>query len=865
MQASTGRPGTLREAIRSALAPLRIGVPLALMACCACTVVLAADLGATPDAPTPATTPEAAGAAAPADSGGLQEVVVTATRREQSLSKVPISITAMSADDMETRGIKDIADLARFTPGINVDADGTNNISIRGISSSGGAGTTGIYIDDTPIQMRALAFNPDEALPEAFDISRVEVLRGPQGTLFGAGSEGGTVRYITTQPSLTNTTTAGRAELSFTQGGDPSYEAGVAAGGPLINGVLGARVTAWFREDGGWIDTVDPTAANPATAFTERNANYTQSYLLRVAGLWAPNDTWSVTPSMYFQRRDEHNQSAFWPIYSNPGANSFINGDPSPRSEPDTFYLPALKIEGSFDAFHVISNTSFYHRREQTGYDGTLYNLGFYQAQPQLNNSSATPVLPESDFILPYPLLDGTGLHLPASIADYRAPNSIDNGQENIVQELRLVSSDPNARLVWTTGLFFSENRQTYLEQIHDPLLNQFWEAVAGIPYTDVFVDQNGNPLTYDPAFPNDSYFLSTHAKDTQFAWYGEATYAITDSLKATVGLRESHVKFAFTSLTGGPQLFNTNISESESKSENSFTPKVNLAYQLDPRNLLYATYAKGFRPGGGNNPLPPAACAADLSNFGISGAPPTYSSDSVDSYEVGAKDNFDNRLRISSSLYYIKWHNIQQTVVPPICQITFITNLGEAVAKGGDIQVEWAATDSLSLELNTGYTDARYTRDSAFATAVPDANGNLPSPIALAGDAISGQSGQPNPPFTAAVGVEYHFQLGGKDSFARLDWEYQAHSKWLPPSQDPATAQYDPANFTLPSTSFLSLRGGMALGEFSLEPFIDNLTDTHAYTNYNNSIDPGTGDTRLLRAFTFRPRTFGVTLTYKH
>src|SRR6202000_1835914 len=136
----------------------------------------------------------------------------TATRREQSLSKVPISITAMSADDMEARGIKDIADLARFTPGINVDANGHKNISIRGISSSGGAGTTGIYIDDTPIQMRALAFNPDEAVPEIFDIDRVEVLRGPQGTLFGAGSEGGTVRYITTQPSLTTTTTAGRAE-----------------------------------------------------------------------------------------------------------------------------------------------------------------------------------------------------------------------------------------------------------------------------------------------------------------------------------------------------------------------------------------------------------------------------------------------------------------------------------------------------------------------------------------------------------------------------------------------------------------------------------------------------------------------------
>src|SRR2546429_3459730 len=159
----------------------------------------------------------------------LQEVVVTATRREESLSKVPLSVTALTQESLDERGIKDFSQVARFTPGVNFDNSGTNNISIRGISGTGGAGTTGIYIDDTPIQMRALAFNPDEALPKAFDIARVEVLRGPQGTLFGAGSEGGTVRYITTQPSLSKTSVYSRAEFSSTQGGDPSYEAGVAS------------------------------------------------------------------------------------------------------------------------------------------------------------------------------------------------------------------------------------------------------------------------------------------------------------------------------------------------------------------------------------------------------------------------------------------------------------------------------------------------------------------------------------------------------------------------------------------------------------------------------------------------------------
>src|SRR5580700_6779771 len=244
------------------------------------------------------------------DATGLQEVVVTATRHEEALSKVPISVTALTQESMDQLGIKDFQDVARFTPGVNIDTSGTDNISIRGISSLGGAGTTGIYIDDTPIQMRSLEFNPDEEVPKMFDISRVEILRGPQGTLFGAGSEGGTVRYITTQPSLTTDSVYGQSEIDYTQGGAPSYEAGVAAGGPLIDGKFGARVSLWYRRDGGWIDTTDATTVDPTV--TEKNANYTSTYLARVAGLWSINDTWTATPSIYFQKRDQHNTDAFW-------------------------------------------------------------------------------------------------------------------------------------------------------------------------------------------------------------------------------------------------------------------------------------------------------------------------------------------------------------------------------------------------------------------------------------------------------------------------------------------------------------------------------------------------------------------------
>src|ERR1700744_2223200 len=165
-------------------------------------------------------------------------------------------ITAFTSDRLDQINAKSFGDLVAYTPGVNFDAD-TNAISIRGVNSTAGDATTGIYIDDTPIQLRSLGFGSDNALPDVFDLQRVEVLRGPQGTLFGAGSEGGTVRYITPAPSLTDYSVYAKAELSGTQGGAPNYEAGVATGGPIIDNELGFRGSAGGRRDGGWIDKVD--------------------------------------------------------------------------------------------------------------------------------------------------------------------------------------------------------------------------------------------------------------------------------------------------------------------------------------------------------------------------------------------------------------------------------------------------------------------------------------------------------------------------------------------------------------------------------------------------------------------------------
>jgi hypothetical protein len=278
---------------------------------------------------------------------------------------------------------------------------------------------------------------------------------------------------------------------------------------------------------------------------------------------------------------------------------------------------------------------------------------------------------------------------------------------------------------------------------------------------------------------------------------------------------------------------------------------------------------------------VPQAACAGDFANFGISASPATYNSDTVQSYEIGSKNSFDGRIRIASSVYYIKWHDIQQTVLPPICQISWIQNLGEAVAKGADIQAEFAVTDNFSAEVSAGYTDARYTADS-FVGPVhfivnPDGTTTPIPPVAANGNAIAGQGGQPASPVTVSVGLEYKFDVFGHDSFVRGDYQYQGKGRWNSPSQDGTvlgggnTLQYDDANYMLPATNFVTARFGMNFGDWQVAAFIDNLFDSRTVTNYNYSINPGTAPagvnsatTRLERDWTFRPRTIGLTFTYR-
>jgi iron complex outermembrane recepter protein len=827
-------------------------------------------------------------------SGGvLEEIVVTATRHEESLSKVPISVTALSQETLDLKGIKDFQDIVRFTPGVTIDSSGTNAISIRGISSSGGAGTTGIYIDDTPIQMRALGFNPDDTLPKTFDLERVEVLRGPQGTLFGSGSEGGTVRYIMTQPSLTKESTYARAEVGFTRGGEPSYEAGVAHGGPLVDGVVGFRASVWGRYDGGWIDRVDPTTG----ALVDQRSNRANTLAARLAFVVQPKEGFTITPAMMYQNSRKHDESTYWQAYSNVGAGQFNSGNPEREPVPDEYWLASLKIEADLGHAKLISNTSYYHRNEITAYQGTVYDLAYFQS---LSWPPANPTAYQVDACGPastsatppcswYPLIDGSGIHLPPGFTNFATPNSVTNQQRTWTQEVRLQSNDDASPWRWTVGAFWSLSREVSIEELRDSTgqMVAFWNDIFGVDPTSFYGPYYNCPISTVPAsntpgqtFPDcDIYYNGNQTHDRQLAGFGEATYSVTDRFKITAGGRWAKMSFDLNHYADGLLNFGPGRATA-SQSETSFTPKLNLSFQADPNDLYYFTYAKGFRPGGGNAPLPSYCDGFNgLAQTGYpNGAPLTYKSDSTQSFEVGAKNNVSGRFKIASSVYWIKWNDIQQSVyVPYGCGLQFTDNLGTAVAKGFDVQAEMVLGGGFSLDAAVGYTSARYTKSTVLKGVVLDANGNpvnVPVILANAGDAISGEAaidGSPgtNPPWTASVGLQYNWTAGGHDAFARFDWEYMSRNNWLATTQDPVTTQFDPFTYALSATTFGSLRGGVTFGSLQLALFIDNVFDSRTTTNYQLSqvdgSNPNGSQSVQQNAYTYRPRTIGITATYRN
>lgn len=762
----------------------------------------ASSLGLAVLIPMAAISPAAAQVAAPpVDNSGasMGDIVVTATRRAEAISKVPVSMVAATQEKLDALGVKGIDDLTRLTPGIQLTrgaglSAGDSNIAIRGISSVVGSATTGIYIDDTPIQIRAVGNTLGNPYPRVFDLDRVEALKGPQGTLFGAGAEGGTVRFLTPAPSLSKFSAYVRGEGSITQGGAASYEGGAAVGAPIVQDKVGFRVSAWYRRDGGYIDRVDPRAPDDP----DKNSNAQNTLVLRGALAIKPTDALTITPSIFYQRQHAYDRSQYLDpksgTYGNltdPGDNKLRDLEYLRTPMRDRFALPALKVDYDFGPVELISNTSFFIRNERDVRDYSFYFSSLFTG---------------NDFAQ-------------AANGD---PSYAENRQRNFTEEVRLQSTDPNAVLSYVVGAFYANNRQSYEQNsIDNDRPSAFYAAALGTPLLP----------------GNVAYFQQTGTRDRQIAGFGEVTLKITDKLKAISGVRVARTKFDFTNIKDGP-IAGDASSEVGRQSETPVTPKFSLTYQANTNNFFYATAAKGFRIGGAN-PSVNALCAPNLAELGYDAAPSQYKSDHLWSYEIGSKNSLaGGRVRLEGSAFYIDWSNIQQRVALSQCGDQFISNLGKATSKGFDLSAQVKVTRALIFSGSVSYNDTKFTRSSRTPSG---------SVVASAGDKIGGA------PWSIVLSSQYAMPFAENyKPFIRVDYEHRSQG----PVQDPLLYGYDPLIPRTPATDFVSARVGAIVSGWNVSVFADNLLNTHTWLSQGR--EPLSSV--LFYDSTFRPRTVGLT-----
>jgi len=589
------------------------------------------------------------------DRGQLEEIQVTATRRSESLEKVPISIAALTQQDMADAQIKNISDIAAVTPGLVFQLDGFSStltvISMRGLESLFGASTVGVYLDDTPIQSRLSSDgNIGNPYPAVFDLNRVEVERGPQGTLFGAGSEAGTVRFISNEPSLSEFSGYTHAELSSTQDGAPSYEIGAAAGGPIVEDAVGFRASVWERTNGGYLDQVTPWNGDTVA----RDTNKDQTLATKIAFTFKVNDDIRITPSVFYQDFVGYGNSRFDPNFSNPSQGIFSSVTLLPETWSDHFVVPSIKLEDHLPFAELTAIASYTNRSALLENDlgGLLGAIGLVNYGNPLGPSYASS---------------------PADVSPFYTGTS----DRAFTEEVRLASNDRDAFFTWVAGIF-NDHRTQVDSQLEYSLL----------------VAPTGHEI----------FYTLQSVTDDQTAVFAQGDLHLTSQLTLTLGERIAKVKTVQSNINGTGALDAVPPYAITSISQTPQTPHASLSYQVDRNNLFYASVSRGFRIGGANDPLP-SVCD-------YTSVPQSYTADFVTNYEVGAKDLlFDGRMKIDSSVFHIIWSNIQQ-LAQPACGISFTFNGGGAVSNGFDLALEGLVTSKLKVDLDVGYANAYFTSD---------------------------------------------------------------------------------------------------------------------------------------------------------
>ena len=756
-----------------------------------------------------------AAAPPPAQNSGIENITVTAQKRSEDIKEVPLSITAVSGEQLKEQHIENYDDLARAVPNLsfaNGGGTGLDKLELRGVSSNADEPTVGLYLDDVPITSRNLV-NTGAAQPKFFDIDRVEVLRGPQGTLYGASSTGGTIKFITNQPDLDNFGGSALSTLSGTDHGGINYEEQGVVNIPIIEGKAALRLGADYSDDSGYIDhyNLDGTLA-------KTGVNEEKTYALKAALKLQPTDDLTITPSVFFQRLHSDDTS----VYSLPpeqfNSNFFINQPTLPKlsqdkevAEPgrDTVFVPAVTVNWDAGFADVTSVSSYFWREFPRIQDGTYYNS----------------VLLADSLSGLYPNVDPTPIALLPSTA-YITPST-----NTYTQEIRFTSKseqETGRPYSWVAGLYMSDNHLHLSDQEY---ISNLYATLAGLYGLDPnsilsqLSPQNG------PLLGNLVYSQEERFDQRQYAVFGEGSYHLLDNLKLTAGLRYS---FARASLGGsGAALYNADAPSPFGNNSHSYaaTPKFAAVYDVDPDTSVYANASKGFRLGGPNSPNPQFECGPDYQTLGITSTPLTYAPDSLWSYELGSKSRlFDNRVVGSIAGYYIDWKNVQQHIYLPTCGFDFNANVGDAEVYGSEAEIRARVTPELTLSASGSYNHSQLTR------VVPGSGAEV-------GDKLLD-----TPDWSATFGAEYIRGLSPEwDAFIRGEWvwtgaSHGAFSTDDPNHQDPV---YDVFNASL----------GVEQGDLVFTLFAKNLFNQDKTIQRPSLLSANEG-------YTVTPLTIGLTVS---
>ena len=776
-------------------------------------------------------------------------VTVTARKREENLQAVPFSVVAPSEQALRNRGAESIEDVSANVAGFSVQnlGPGQSQIAMRGVSAGqivrdqpGVKEQVGVYLDESVISMSL--FTPDLDL---FDMSRIEVLRGPQGTLFGSGSLSGTVRYITNQPAIGVTEGAGEFGFGSLGGGGLGNSAKFAVNVPL-GPAAAVRVTAWNTAIGGFIDAVQPDQR------VRDNVDGGRRTGARVALRVQPNEQFSVTPRLIYQdvSMNGWNRIDAYNILANP----FTTTRPAVAlgerqqftqiDEPytDRFLLGDFTLEYDFGGAAVTSITSLTHRDVEVVRDASA--LG--------GSVSFSPFgAPEAGYTLDFPLVDATTA-------------------TGVTQEIRVAGG--GERVDWVLGSFYSTSERRYGQSayaenyvaINGPAVSDFLRLVTGVPDLVWSGSRSlaGHPDTEEVFFSDLDYDFD------QVALFGEISVAVTDRFGLTGGLRWYDFDEERTQAFDG--LFADPLDSTGTTSAAGVAPRLIASYDVTPATQVNAQVSKGFRLGGINDPLNTPICSeADLATFGDRG---TWDDEELWNYEAGVKSTFlGGRGTFNASGFYMDIRNLQATVTAGTCSSRIIFNVPDARSAGVELELAAQPTTFFDFAVSASVADARL--QSTIASI--DESGA----VGVVSGIEAGRRLPTTPRFQAAAAATWRW-LAGRGWVGYLSGTFQhvgsrftqvgdqaagfgsvdltALSPVLRPGTfigGPLTQSTFTFNPELPAYNILNMRIGFLNGRWDIAFFVDNVSDERALL----ALDQERGTLARVGYLTNRPRALGV------